>query len=352
MKEYNYDILQIFTSPNIDGLPDVVRKVHWYYKVTEGTNSGEKYYMTELSSPDPTKFIAYNTLQRETIWDWITATVDINQVNIEVVEQMAIRADPTTIIQNELPWIPVYPYQPEKDLYVMVYKGKIYYGPAHWHSDILNHELEQLGYPKSLPETILARRQSLVPYDKPLIFDDDLQIYAAKFANEKHPDDQIWENDIKTWDLSTGIAICTFTAKMRSFEYIRDIAIATLFQIRGARDNKVLTWQYNDNGNSIQLDTRWITIENINVVKNNFKTASGKYFLRNYIGFVVQLTETELENIHSQLVTKFQEKDQWEIEWHNKIFATTNQEEISEVLIELNSMLNLIMESDEFTDIE
>jgi len=210
MTNYTWQVLSLYTKPSLDGLTDVVRRVTWRYQITDGGNYGEIYKDTYLPDPTATNpYIAYANLTEETILGWIRSIEDIPTLQAELQLRLEKSKNPD-ILENKLPWILEDRYKPREDKYVMANNGKVMYGPVHWHSDSMNASLESLGVARSMPDDILAFRKGIVPYDQPLVVNDNVKIYKAMMINDQPPENPWCDNGHIEWDFSTGIAVGTY----------------------------------------------------------------------------------------------------------------------------------------------
>jgi len=75
---YSWIIKTLDCAPSEDGLTDVVKTVHWNYKGidTDGTTYTVVGF-TDLSSPDPSNFTAYDDLTLAIVGGWLDSVVDV-----------------------------------------------------------------------------------------------------------------------------------------------------------------------------------------------------------------------------------------------------------------------------------
>jgi len=221
MITYKWEVLSLYTRPSLNGLEDVVRRVTWRYQVTDGGNYGEIYQDTYLPDPSDTDtYIAYPNLSEETILSWIQSIEDVPALQAELQLRLEKSKNPD-IIENKLPWILEDRYKPREDKYVMVFNDEPVYGPVHWHSDGMNASLEACGYPRSMPDDILAFRKGIVPYDKPLIIGGNLRIYKVNLLNDQPPENPFYDNGHIIWDFSGDIAVGTYQSIEKNIIYGR-----------------------------------------------------------------------------------------------------------------------------------
>lgn len=210
MVTYNWQVLSLYTKPSLNGLTDVVRRVTWRYQITDGGYYADIYRDTYLPDPSDTNgYVAYPNLDEDTILGWIQSIENVTALQEELQINLEKAKNPE-ILENKLPWILEDRYKPREDKYVMVNNGEVMYGPVHWHSDSMNASLESLGLPRSMPEDILAFRKGIVPYDQPLVVNDNVKIYKAMMINDQPPENPWCDNGHIEWDFSTGLAVGTY----------------------------------------------------------------------------------------------------------------------------------------------
>jgi hypothetical protein len=219
MITYKWEVLSLYTRPSLNGLEDVVRRVTWRYQATDGGNYGEIYQDTYLPDPSDTDtYIAYPNLSEETILSWVQSIEDVPALQAELQLRLEKSKNPD-IIENKLPWILEDRYKPREDKYVMVFNDEAVYGPVHWHSDGMNASLEACGYPRSMPDDILAFRKGIVPYDKPLIIGGNLRIYKVNLLNDQPTESPFYDNGHIVWDFSSNIAVGTYESIEKDIDH-------------------------------------------------------------------------------------------------------------------------------------
>lgn len=96
-----------------DGLSNVVTTVHWRCsKENENGNSGSAYGTHSLPEPDPSNFVAWDSLDEFTVLSWMTADMvstadegeetEVDRVQASVDAQIAEQAAPTS--GTGVPW--------------------------------------------------------------------------------------------------------------------------------------------------------------------------------------------------------------------------------------------------------
>ena len=220
MVQYDWEILSLYTVPSIDGLNNVVKRITWRYQAKDGSYAGDIYHDTYLDSPNPQTFIQYDNLTKETIIGWIESTEDMTKVEEDALARLNESKNPS-IVEKKVPWDYELKYD-LKDLYVLVHQDEVVYGPVHWHSDIMNKNLEKLGLDPSLPIDIMARKQGIVPINQPTAINEETKIYKADMQNEQPEESLFTDNGHIIWDFSTGVAVGTYVAIGKPIEEVKE----------------------------------------------------------------------------------------------------------------------------------
>lgn len=108
---YSLNPTQIDNVKNLNGLSDVVVKVHWAYVGTTDDNRTAAYGgSTELTYVQGENFTPYDQLTKEQVADWVLSSWTQEQTDSYkslIESQLAVKTDP-------LPWVkPEEPVQPE-----------------------------------------------------------------------------------------------------------------------------------------------------------------------------------------------------------------------------------------------
>jgi hypothetical protein len=220
MKEYTYEILSLYTTPSVDNLTSVVKRVTWRYQVKEDTYVADVYNDTYFNSVDPNNFIDYNSLTAELVFDWISQVEDIDNIKLQLDEKLLGIKIPV-IVEKEIPWNRSTEYTGTEQ-FIVTLSGDIILGPMNWNSSEFNKILNQNGVDDLLPTDILAYKQGIVPISTPLAVSDTLKIYQVDIINNNTGFDNIlFDGTDITWDLTSGKAVGTYTPTLKSIEHIK-----------------------------------------------------------------------------------------------------------------------------------
>lgn len=272
MKEYSYSILSIFTQQSVNGLTNVVKYVDWRYQVKEEEAVGEKYYRTEVLPPNEVSFTNYNDLTSDIVWGWITSIVDIEQIKLEVDELFENIKNPNNIVERPIPWVVEEgsQYDPKNDTYVLVKDDVVRFGPTFYEHFRFNEQLDILGCAQTMVDDFIARRQGILPTTQPLIIDSDtnVKMYKAVLMNSKSVQNEplYYQNDFLEWDFSTGVAVGTYTSKLKSIDDIRE-AFVGWYGINKLDFLERRQWKVSDgNGGFIELPLSSIENDCVNIL--------------------------------------------------------------------------------------
>lgn len=220
MKEYTWEILSLYTTPSVDGLSSVVKRVTWRYQVKDGTYVADTYKETYFNSVDPNNFIEYNNLTPEIVFGWISSVENIDTIKLELDEKLlAVKAP--VLVEKEIPWDRTINYTGTEQ-FVLTLNDAVVLGPIKWNSGDFNKVLNQNGANDILPADILAYKQGIVPVNQPLVLTDALKIYqVSNVVNDTGFDNILFDGTDITWDLTSGKAVGTYTPTSKSIEHIK-----------------------------------------------------------------------------------------------------------------------------------
>jgi hypothetical protein len=239
MVQYDKEILSLYTTPSVDGLSNVVKRVTWRYQAKEDTYVADIYKDTFFETVDPNNFVNYSQLTEETVLGWIASVEDMNQLKQQLDARLADVKAPA-IVEKKIPWDKSVNYT-GNEKYVLVNEGTVVFGPRTWDSDIFNDELEKLGLEESLPVNILAYKQGLVPIDTALTINENVKIYQAVMVEQELEDNQYLNESETTWNLSSGKAVGSHPVITREPEpepTLDQLKEQKISQLRSAIDDK------------------------------------------------------------------------------------------------------------------
>jgi hypothetical protein len=220
MKEYTWEILSLYTTPSVDSLSSVVKRVTWRYQVKDGTYVADTYKETYFNSVDPNNFIDYNNLTPEIVFGWISSVENIDTIKLELDEKLlAVKAP--VLVEKEIPWDRTINYTGTEQ-FVLTLNDAVVLGPIKWNSGDFNKVLNQNGANDILPTDILAYKQGIVPVNQPLVLTDALKIYqVSNVVNDTGFDNILFDGTDITWDLTSGKAVGTYTPTSKSIKHIK-----------------------------------------------------------------------------------------------------------------------------------
>lgn len=220
MKEYIWEILSLYTTPSVDNLSSVVKRVTWRYQVKEDTYVADVYNDTYFNSVDPNNFIDYNSLTPNIVFDWVSQVEDIDNIKLQLDEKLLGIKTPV-IVEKEIPWNRSTEYTGTEQ-FIVTLSGDIILGPMNWNSSEFNKILNQNGVDDLLPADILAYKQGIVPISAPLVISDTLKIYQVdNIINNTGFDNILFNGADIVWNLSSGKAVGTYTPTLNSIEHIK-----------------------------------------------------------------------------------------------------------------------------------
>ena len=100
---YSWQINQLDTAPQLDGLPDVVVTVHWTRFATDGKYSVNNIGTMGCQTPSETDFTAYPDLTFDQVCSWLDAGLNVEEIDASLAVQIENLINPPIIVLP-LPW--------------------------------------------------------------------------------------------------------------------------------------------------------------------------------------------------------------------------------------------------------
>lgn len=238
MIEYNWEILSLYTSPSESGMENVVKSVNWRYQIREDSHYADEYLTTELSSPDPDKFVMFDQLTGETVFSWVESSIDLDALKANLQHKLEEVKNPV-VVEKQIPWPTEETYTGEEE-YLLVFDDDVekIWGPMQWNSQRANNGLKHFGVQDyEFPVDITMYQKELLPIDEPKIINDRVKIYRVEYAELPDFDELTQYNKGLSWVLDTGKAVGTYFVHDRPLDDIRGILIERVI-VRGQQKAK------------------------------------------------------------------------------------------------------------------
>ena len=94
---YTWRINAIDCYTSKEGLEKVAYNVHWSYFATDGEHTASMIGVQSVGEPDPENFVAFEELTEEQVVEWITASMDVEQMQESLDAQIAELAVPSKV---------------------------------------------------------------------------------------------------------------------------------------------------------------------------------------------------------------------------------------------------------------
>lgn len=324
MVTYTTQVLSLYVAPHVDGLNNVVKRVTWSYTANEDIHTTSIYKETFFEQTDSQSFIAYNDLSEQTIIGWLQQVEDFTELTNNINTKLEEIKSSNTVVEKKLPWIITKEYD-LMDKYVLVHNGEVIYGPVHWHSDLINPYLENLGVTQLLPETIVARQRFLLPINEPLIITENIKIYKVNLLNEQ-PEDSIFTNNGNIiWDFSTGIAEGTYVVVDKNINEIKDTIYRSVFELKLYKEEQGLNITVNNT--PVNVHTGIVTF--LSLYEKSIMLQDGEScWIRFNHNVWLELNKNEIINIMNEVGQYRKATDVWE---HNLSLQITNATTVNEL---------------------
>lgn len=328
MLQYEWEIVSLYTTPTVDNLSNVVKRVTWRYQVKEDSNVADIYGDTYFNSINAENFIAYDNLTKETVVLWIESIEDVSELKQNLISKLNEVKAPS-IIEKQLPWDFESRYS-FSDKYILIHNNELVAGPIYWNSNILNQHLKTLNIKTTLPEDILARKQGIVPLYQPTIVNENTKIYKAVTQNEQ-PEESIFTNNGNIdWNFSSGIAVGTYNAVDKPLnevkEILKDIVLA-------AREEKAVKGaEVTINGNTYKAFTapfaRILLLQKL-VLMSDSETCVWQFMNNEW----AQVSKSNLLDVLREIDTYIQGVIEWQQDLVQRIESSSSIESLKTITI-------------------
>jgi len=94
---YTWTFPYFDVAPSEDGLTDVVKTIHWRYRLDSGEFYAEVYGATGLDSPDGSSFIPYDQITELWAIQMVSAKTDVEQLQQGLLQNIADQENPPSV---------------------------------------------------------------------------------------------------------------------------------------------------------------------------------------------------------------------------------------------------------------
>jgi hypothetical protein len=219
---YTQKIFAVDTTDTQD-FEQVVVRVHWEQRAKQDTHFAVANRVTELSKPDAESFVNFDQLTEQQVMQWVQQDPLFEQQQQEITEQLSAQQSDT--INRAPPWEDVNDTVFSRS-YLVTIDGKVVWGPNTWNTFSINQALWQNGIYKSIPNLVAA-----IPETEPLVV-GDASVYRARLDIDPPQDPVVHDISEVIWDFSSGIAVPTQTATVKSLEDLKQSVISWIVSVR------------------------------------------------------------------------------------------------------------------------
>lgn len=85
---YTWKINAVDCYTSKDGLENVAYNVHWTFIATDGEHTASSIGVNSIGSPNPDNFTPFDQLTEEQVVSWITASMDVEQMQANLDKQI------------------------------------------------------------------------------------------------------------------------------------------------------------------------------------------------------------------------------------------------------------------------
>lgn len=101
--QFEWIVHELQVAPSLDGLQNVVRKIAWEAQARAETAFVREQGVVELSEPASGKFIDYESVDEQTVLQWLWSSVDKQSVEEKMSAELNAQLKPA-LVSLPLPW--------------------------------------------------------------------------------------------------------------------------------------------------------------------------------------------------------------------------------------------------------
>ena len=101
---YTWNFNPLESYPTESGHTDVVFLVHWQAYGSTGSYQGSSIGTQAVSYDTGSVFVPFEELTYETVYNWVSASMDMNAVEENIAQQIENQINPPVLIQ-QAPWL-------------------------------------------------------------------------------------------------------------------------------------------------------------------------------------------------------------------------------------------------------
>lgn len=107
---YSYKINLLEVNPSLNGLNDVITRVHFTYTGTDSISghSGSFQGITPIENPNPETFISFNNLTEAEVIEWVKISHPLEHMQEQITKQIELLINQTQEYST-MPWNPPIP---------------------------------------------------------------------------------------------------------------------------------------------------------------------------------------------------------------------------------------------------
>lgn len=99
MTTYVWSFPQFEVAKSENGLPDVVKAIHWRYDAVDGDVSASAYSAISLDAPNPGVFVPYAEITEQWAVDNVSSKVDVPALEASLAAQIEQQKNPPTVTE-------------------------------------------------------------------------------------------------------------------------------------------------------------------------------------------------------------------------------------------------------------
>jgi hypothetical protein len=278
MFEYSYEIYRLYTAPSKNELSNVVTGVNWRYQIREDSQYADTYLVTNFSDPDPDKFVQYDGLTDEVVFQWIEHVEDFNQLQTDLQDKLNKVKNPD-VIEKHVPWDQTSKYT-GKEEYLLVFDDeptdplKIW-GPMTWNSERANNGLKERGVEDyAFPVDIIMYQKGLLPKTNSVV-NERTKLYRVEYTDQPELNPIFQYHEGLSWVTDSGKAVGTYFVIDRTLDDAKKEVVYRVEQKSAEQQNSGVDVVVQgktieartDLGTRVSLTQQWLMAEENNSIK-------------------------------------------------------------------------------------
>lgn len=98
---FTWSIPALDVAPSQNGLDNVVKTIHWRYRITSSDDMSEEIYGTVgLGDPESSTFLSYDEITQPMVEQWLAGAINVKEMQDNMVAMLQNRRTPQLVTQS------------------------------------------------------------------------------------------------------------------------------------------------------------------------------------------------------------------------------------------------------------